>query len=94
MILCPFAGGSLRNQLQGQRLGNACGDIGLHLEAIGEVPLVGFGPEMRLAGGLDQARGDPYAIALAADAALEQVVRAQRLPDLARALRAVLEDHR
>jgi hypothetical protein len=49
---------------------------------------------MRLAGGLDQACGDPYPIALAADAALEQVIRTQRLPNLARALRAVLEDHR
>ena len=86
--------GSLRHQLQGQRLGNPCGDIGLHLEAIGEVPLVGFGPEMRLAGGLDQARGDPYPIALSTDAALEQVIRTQRLANLARALRAVLEHHR
>jgi len=49
---------------------------------------------MRLAGRLNETRGDTHSITGAADAALNEIVDAQRLADLAGALRGPLECHR
>ncbi len=82
-----------RHELHGERLGNARGHIGLHREAVGEMAFVGLGPEVRFAGGFNQAGGDAHTVVLAAHAALEQVVGAERLADLARPLAGALEHH-
>ena len=69
-------------------------DFRLDGQVVGDRPLVGLRPELRLVARFDEARGDAHTRALAPHAALEQVVGAQRFADLARALQAAFEDHR
>ena len=56
--------------------------------------VVHLGPDLRLAGGLDEPRGHPHAVVLVPHAALEQVVGAQRLAHVAGAQRRALEHQR
>ena len=46
-------------------------------------PVVGFGPQLGFAARFDELRGDAHAIGFGADGAFDEVVRAQRLADLA-----------
>ena len=73
-------------------------DLGGHLrldqEAVRQVPIVRFGPQLRLAARLDQPRGDAHAVAIAPDAARQDEVGLQRPADLARRVRGALHEHR
>src|SRR6185503_17082517 len=84
----------LRHELTQQRSRDASGDVGLHREPVGGAPLVRLRPQLRLGGGLNQTCRDPHARTVATRAALEQVLRLQRVADLTRPLQAALEEHR
>ena len=81
------------HQLHRERPGDVRGDVGLQIQGFAERSIVGLGPEVHFGARLDELRGDADAIALAAHAALEQVVGRQLASDLARAFRRSLEQH-
>ena len=86
--------GRRRQQFDRERMDDFRGDVQLHLEAVGEVPLVGFRPQLRLAAGFDELHRDPRPVALAPHVAFDHEVGTQRLPDVADARRRALDERR
>ena len=85
--------GRLGNQFQRQRMRNLSRDLGLHEETVTQVAFVRVGRKLHLALGLDQAGRDAHAIRVTPHGALEQVVRRQRLTDVAGGSRVPLHEH-
>ena len=78
------AGGRLgwrAQQRHAQLLDHRLRDVVLHGEDIVEFAVVGFRPEVRIRGHLDQLRGDAHALAGPADAAFEHRRHVERLRD-------------
>ena len=65
-----------------QRLGDGFGNFALDAEDVDEFAVVGIGPQMRIAGYLDELDVDAYLIGDFLDAALEDVRHAKLLRDL------------
>jgi hypothetical protein len=83
-----------RQNLVRQGSGDFGCHLGLHRQTIGQLAIVALGPDVGLAPGFNELRGDAHAVAGAPDAALDEVVGAQRLADFGRALLGVLVEHR
>ena len=70
------------------------GDFALNGKDIGQVPIVGLGPDMRVVAGIDQLRDHPDTITRALHATFHDVRDPELLTDLAQvALRARLVLH-
>jgi len=80
-----------RQQLHRQRSDDFRGHLRLHLKAVAQPAFVGFGPQLGFAARLDQLHGDAGAVAVVPDAALDNVVRAQGVADVADPCRGALD---
>ena len=67
-------------------------DLVLHREDVGELAVVTFGPEMAAGGDVVELRGDADAVAVLADAALDDIAHAELFRDLTQMNRAALVD--
>ncbi len=76
---CLNQGRQIVDELDAQTLYHRRGNIGLHLEDVLEVAIVGLRPELEPSHCTDQLRGDADLRALAPDAALEQGRYIQRV---------------
>ena len=85
--------GARRQQLNRKRTDQMVGDLSLDVQYVGDGPLVGFGPQLRLFRCIHQLRDDPDAVSGAADTPIEQIVDAELLADLSRGrLRLLVPD--
>ena len=64
-----------------ERVDDLAGDVVLDLEDIGQVAIVAVGPQVATGGRVDELRGDPHAIAGAADRAFEHRAHAKLAAD-------------
>src|SRR5512140_324954 len=81
----------LRAERDPQGADDVAGDLLLDGEDVAELPVIGFGPEVEAAGGLDELDRDPEPVLGLPDAALENVVDAEGVADLAETGGRILE---
>ena len=75
------AGLRVRRQLESDGPGDGPRDVALQDQDVAEVALIRLGPHVGLVDGLDQLSGDAHALTGAAEASLQDVVRAQLLAE-------------
>ncbi len=73
--------GHVPRQTDLERVGNGSGDIVLNREYVDELAVVALVPQLRIRSRLDEARTDPHARAVAADATLENVADTESFRD-------------